>query len=159
MAATLTNLVRSVISIGSEAVRVELERTIPLLNVKYDAMFNIPAGGTSVTLYTRNVAPATLFLSWLYGILIVDPGNLKPTLALPLQVVQKITGSTNFWAEEVTREVPMLMANQKRGFSNANEGGAVTSLGTGFLDILTALNPAVGSPANDVQCRLLLVGV
>ena len=156
--ATLTALQRSIISLGGEPVRVDLERMIGDLTIKYDAVFNVPENAaTIVTLYDSSLAGA--IAAWSYGVIIVDPANLKPTQALPLIITENTsTGASPFFSQQVTREVPLTVQNRQRGVSTTEPLAAAALSATGLLRLL-ARNPAVAnSGGNNVQCRILLVG-
>lgn len=156
--ATLTTLQRSVISLGGEAVRVELERTIAALTIKYDAVFNVPENAaTIVTLYDSSLAGA--IAAWSYGVIIVDPANLKPTQALPLIITENTSmGTSPFFSRQVTREVPLTVQNRQRGVSTTEALAAAALLPTGLLRLFARNTAAANSGGNDVQCRILLVG-
>lgn len=158
MAATLTALVRAFASIGSESVRAEVERTIASMRLVHNRLVNVPENsGTIVTLWA-----AADLAAWSYGVVMVDPSDVKPTLALPIVVTQQIAGAgATFFSMQVTREVPLLMANRARGAGASEVLAAVTNFGANNLSNIFARNTAaVGAPAgaNDVEARILLFG-
>lgn len=156
---TVTTRHQMFAALGGETLRVDIERTILSMNIKLDKVFNIPENSTGiVTLWDAAVDP---LIAWSYGVIIVDPGNVKPTLALPLRISQTISapGTTVIYATEVTRELPLTIANRGCRLDLTEVLAANTNFSATGLTKIQARNVAAANGnANDVQARIVLVG-